>query len=282
MRDPDRAELAVRYGNVPTTRAMESLAGLISAAFMVNAEHRRMSGVDRRLTEAKRACQLEYTPEEVSKLEKAGLSGDIYTPITDVKCRAANALLSNLFNAQAGKSWSLAPTPDPDVPESVTVEAFQSIVQEIFSVTAQTGQVPSEEEVFLAARERVDEVFDAKVKWARQRAERMETRVHDNMVEGGWDDAFALFLEYLCTYGTALVIGPEMRVMPVTGCREGRLGNLKYKMECRSIPCFEAVNPWDCYPAPNARRVEDGALCIRVRYTSEELCPSPYMPSQSP
>jgi len=91
------------------------------------------------------------------------------------------------------------------------------------------------------------------------------------MVEGGWDDAFALFLEYLCTYGTALVIGPEMRVMPVTGCREGRLGNLKYKMEYRSIPCFEAVNPWDCYPAPNARRVEDGALCIRVRYTSEEL-----------
>jgi len=108
-KDPGKAELAVRYGIIPTTAPMSALALHVHMTFLRNAEHRRASGIDMRLVRAMRSCRLEYSPEEVARLEEAGLSPDVYTPITDVKRRAASAQLGNLFNAKGQKSWTLSP-----------------------------------------------------------------------------------------------------------------------------------------------------------------------------
>ena len=270
-RDPDKAELAVRYGIIPTTAPMSALAHHVHMTFLRNAEHRRASGIDMRLVRAMRACRLEYSPEEVARLEEAGLSPDVYTPITDVKRRAASAQLGNLFNAKGQKPWTLSPTPVPEVPAGVLAECIRKVIGRFMAVCQSAGQVPPPQAAMDFAMRQMGVIRDEQTAWARQKAGRMEELVYDQLVEGGWDGAFALFLNYLCTYGTALILGPETRVMPVAGCKEGRLGELKYEMECRAIPCFEAVNPWDCYPSPGARKVTDGALCVRVRYTADEL-----------
>lgn len=268
---PEAQNESAVNGIIPTTQPAATLAGFVAGVFQRNSNHRMMSGVDAKLLRSLQMCRSKYTGEEEAKLAEIGVSKEMYTPITDTKRRSAMAQLNEIFNAPGDKPWTLSPTPVPDVPESVVREAFQEMIQDMVALSQQTGQIPDEQTIFKAAVDRVDEIYNRKMAWAKKRAERMERKVHDQLVEGGWITAFADYVNYLCTYGTALIIGPVERVQGIRRCKENRMGTLTYELEYRSIPVFEAVNPWDAYPAPAAKTVSDGPLCIRVRYTSDEL-----------
>lgn len=253
------------------TSASVGLVGFVTTAFQRNADHRMFSGVEEKLLRALRMVRGEFSPEELKKMREAGIPEEMFTPITDVKRRAAMAMILEIFNAPGDKPWSLSPTPIPDVPSSVAREAFLRIIKQVMEIAAQTGRIPSSQEIFKEAQDRVDDVFNEQMAWARKRAARMERKVHDQLIEGGWVEAFKEYVNFLTTYGTALIIGPVERVVACPRCKEGKLGVPVYTMQHRRIPVYEAVNPWDAFPAPAARRVEDGTLCIRVRYTSDEL-----------
>lgn len=268
---PEERNESAQNGVIPTTQPASTLAGFVGGVFQRNSQHRMMSGIDAKLLRSLQMCRSKYTAEEEAKLTELGISKEMFTPITDTKRRAAMAQLNEIFNAPGDKPWTLSPTPAPDVPESVAREAFTEMIQDMVALSQQTGQVPDEKTIFDAAVNRVDEVYNRKMAWARKRADRMDRKVHDQLIEGGWIKAFSEYVNYLCTYGTALIIGPVERVQGIRKCEENKMGTLTYKLSYRSVPTFEAVNPWDAYPAPAAKDVSDGPLCIRVRYTSDEL-----------
>lgn len=267
---------------VPTTFPMCRLAAFVMDAWRVAVDHRRASGVDERLRNALLAQTCRYTDEQRAKMRAAGIDERIFAPITATKVRAAKAMLVDIFNSSGEWPFTVDPTPDPDVPEQVVQEVVSDIggeLSKIFGQLEQMGvqQLSPQEEVLLqrivvqATQNRYDEIVNRKIAFARTRARRMERKVKDMMSEGGWIKAFNEYVDYICTYGTGIIIGPVPRVTPVNKCTQGKYGTPKYSRVYKVIPTYEAVNPCDCYPAPDAKDVEDGPLCIRVKYTANEL-----------
>ena len=251
--------------------------------FTTNVSHRRSSGVDQKLRKALLAQTCSYTPEQKEKMRKAGISEDIYAPITAVKVRAAKAMLVDIFQASGDWPFTLRPTPDPEVPSQVEEEALESVrndIEKIYDGLRGAGiqSLPPKAQnildgiIFNAFNTRYDEIQNRKEQFARQRAKRMEKKVQDYFAEGGFIDAFQEYVNYICVYGTGLILGPIPRVMPMNECKTDRkTGAVKYQRVYRKIPTYEAVNPMDCYPAPDAKSVDDGPLCIRIKYTANEL-----------
>ncbi len=268
---------------VPTTCPMSRLAAFVMGEFQKNADHRRTSGVDARLRKSLLAQTCSYSPEQKEKMRRAGLSEDIYAPITAVKVRAAKAMLVDIFQSAGDWPFTLHATPDPEVPEQVTAEAMASVEQDIakiFQSVAAAGvqELPPEAMELLqgmivnAASTRYDEIQNKKETFARVRARRMEKKVQDIFAEGGFVDAFQDYVNYICVYGTGLVLGPIPRVVAVNRCRTDKdTGAVKYERVLKRIPTFEAVNPMDCYPSPDAKSVDEGSLCIRVKFAPNAL-----------
>lgn len=268
---------------IPTTFPMSRIANFVQTAFRTNVDHRRSSGVDDKLRKALLAQTCSYTPEQKEKMRKAGISEDIYAPITAVKVRAAKAMLVDIFQAAGDWPFTLKPTPDPDVPSQVEEEALDSVRRDIDKIyegirSAGIQSLPPKAQqildgiIFNAYNTRYDEIQNKKEEFARLRAKRMEKKVQDYFAEGGFIDAFQEYVNYICVYGTGLILGPIPRIMPMNECKlDRKTGAIKYKRVLKRIPTYEAVNPMDCYPAPDAKSVDEGALCIRIKYTSNEL-----------
>jgi len=264
---------------IPTTEALRRIAVSVSADFRVGAYHRQQSGVDEMLVNSARAARMKYSPHQEDVLRANRLDPRSYPPLTAMYMRALQAMLSNIISQSGDKPYALSPSPKPTVPKSVTKKVMARIAQEIVQFFASHGgalQTPEEEQVFYVAiinrvNEMFDEVRNGEAEWARIRCERMDAKIHDQMVEGKYMREFAEFVRNFCVHGTA-VMTFSPRVVPMAKCREsGSLDALKYEMEYSRIPVFESVSPWDCYPAPNAKSVDDGPLCIRVRYTADTL-----------
>lgn len=273
---------AAPSAQVPTTAPMTRLASFLMDEFRINAQHRRLSGVDAMLERAARAARMKYAPEQEAVLKECGISPRNYRPLTLMKMRAARAMISDVVKQSGDKFYVLSPTPRPDVPKSVTRKVMSQIAQEIVSFFRKRGGLPLDDPKELAAfyisvivrvSDMHDEMRRREMEWARVRCERMDRVIHDQLVEGGFVEAFSRVVGYLCAYGTAVMVGPTVRVEAVCGCREvdGAAGAVKYVREYAAKPVYEAVSPWDCYPAPNARTMADGTFCMKVRYTANAL-----------
>ena len=267
---------------VPTTAPMTRLASFFIDEFRINAQHRRMSGVDAMLERAARAHGLKYTQEQEEILKQSGISPKNYRPLTKMKMRAARAMLTDIIKQSGDKFYVLSPTPKPTIPKYAKKKIMSQIAQEIVAFFQKRGLVPPGDRNTLAAfwfsiiirvANMYDEVRRREMEWARDRCDRMDNLIHDQLVEGKFIEEFHKVVGYICVYGTAVMVGPFPRVEAACGCKEvgGVDGAVKYTSEYVTRPVYEAVSPWDCYPAPNAKRVEDGTFCMKVRYTANEL-----------
>ncbi len=259
---------------------MSRLAARVMANWRTNVDHRMSAGVDAKLRKALLAQTCSYTAEQKEKMKRAGISEDVFSPITNTKVRAAKAMLTDIFQANGDYPFSIRPTADPDLPDRVERMARASVegdIAKVFTVLSRVGRplTPQGETVMVALIDnayssRYDELRNRLEQEARIRAKRMERRVQDYFDEGGFVDAFQEYVSHVCMYGTGLIRGPIPMVREVNVHRTVR-GVPKIARELRTIPCFEAVNPFDCYPAPGARDVEDGPLCIRVEYSASDI-----------
>lgn len=267
---------------VPTTAPMARLAARVMDTFRVNAEHRRVSGVDSMLEYAAMSAKMRYSPSQRAVLASCGIDPRNYRPLTAMKCRSARAMLTDIIKASGDKPYVLSPSPVPELPESARRRIAAELAGEIARLLGRNGGAfASEDEatafyvsVLSRAAQMHGEARRREAEWARERCGRMDAKIHDQLVEGGFVEEFGRLVGYLCVYGTGVMVGPCPRAVPACRCRErdtmaGPV--VKYERVYEVRPTYEAVSPWDCYPAPNARRVGDGSLCIRVRYTASEL-----------
>ena len=267
---------------VPTTKQMTRLASFFIDEFRTAAQHRRMSGVDAMLERAARAASLKYTPEQEAILKQSGINPRNYRPLTPMKMRAARAMLTDIIKQSGDKFYVLSPTPKPNIPKSARKKIMSQLAQEVVAFFAQRGGLPIENpqelaafyvSIIVRAATMHDEVSRREMEWARTRCERMDQLIHDQLVEAKFGETFNKIVGYMCVYGTAVLVGPYPRVEATCECKEDDEldGVLKYTREYTTRPVYEAVSPWDCYPAPNAKRIEDGTFCMKVRYTANAL-----------
>ena len=237
------------------TPSMVALAAEVMSAMRINYDHRRNCGIDDKLKYALMAHTCQYDDKQKAYLNRIGIKEKTYFPLTHSKNRAAKSMLVELANTGSEAPFVFNPTPDPDVPQEIGEEVLNKILMEImqiFSALEQSGvqQLPPEIQARLqtlvatATSRGYDEIENAEESFAKTRAKRLQRKVWDLMVEGGYLDAVMECLDNVIVYGTAVMAGPVMRnVVKNEVVKDKKNKVRKLKRVIKSIPTFEALNP---------------------------------------
>lgn len=268
------------------TPSMCALASRVMRQMRTNYDERSTNGINERLRYDVMAQTCSYDEKQKAFLKDIGINERIYSPVTSVKVRAAKSMLMELLSYGEEAPFSIHPTPDPEVPEEVVTETLQHTVGEIQNLMkflADNGitdeNIPPEvsEQIQSLVKKAMDVGFEEsegrKDDVARSSAKSLEKKVLDAMIQGGFKQAVLKCLDDVCTYGTCVLKGPFIRnVAHNKVVKDSKKGGVrKIRRAIDPILCYESISPVDCYPAPGAEDVSDGALCIRVRYTREQL-----------
>lgn len=240
------------------------LSGRIREAFQ-NARAGKLN-VEQDMLEALYARRGEYTPAKRAQIEEAR-QPLIYMMLASGKMRQVESLMRDvLLGTGADKPWTIQPTPDPEMPPNAVQAALQQLVGEI-QQAMQSGFPPTMQAAQDRLRQIRDEMFPLIMEEARKRAERMERKMEDQLIQGGFIDAMDQFITDMATFKTAFVMGPILRRKPKLSW--GEAGELQVTEEIKLE--WDRVDPFDVYPAAWARHIQDGPLCIKHRLSRQTL-----------
>jgi len=226
---------------------------------------------EERIIDALRRRNGEYSPEKLAQIKSQGGS-EIYMMLTSIKCRAAEAWINDVLFPAGDKPWKVEHTPIPEL--DPTIE--QTITEH---VAAEAQQWVAEFQQFLppeAIQERVDQLKDqlaTKMKEAADEiADRMDAKIEDQTEEGGWEQALKEVIKDTVTYPAGILKGPIVR----------RRKTLKWEQDqqegkWKPVPGEELrlewkrVAPFDIYPSPSSKGINDGYLFERHRLRRADL-----------
>jgi hypothetical protein len=229
------------------------------------------SFTERKLLKAKRQRKGEYDPEDLQQIQQFGGS-TIYMMITNVKCRAIESWVKDVMLPAGEKPWTIEPTPVADLPIEVEELIAVQVQKEARMMMLEAGPVVTMDDV----NERMEEIREDIRKQMQTQAVKetikMEDELEDDLVEGGFYDAFADFIKDFATYQTAFMKGPiikmrdclEWEINPATGQKMPVIKKV-LKRE------WERVSPFDIYPGPSSKSLQDGYVCERMRLRPSAL-----------
>lgn len=245
--------------------------------------------VEKRMIEALRQKNGEYSPEKLRSIQENGGS-ELYMMITDEKCAAAVAWLTDILFPADDRPWGTKPTPIPDLSPEQIAETHQRLAQEIegelrqdLMMMIQSGEItdPQQAEQWLmqASQARAEslpnEMHQEMIAVAKQVRMDVEERLADIIEEGEWNRAVIEALDDVCTFPAGIIKGPVYRKkrklkwidqqqqmgqgQPQQMQGADTAGPPVEVVEETTIE-FNRVSPFDVYPMPNARRPEDGII----------------------
>jgi hypothetical protein len=255
--------------NVRTTPQEMTLAKFVYKTFLDNEQYAVRQGFHDQMRESWRVCRSEYTPAEKAKLQRLGIPEDVSDPVVELRKFIALSQLKEIFSTSGNFPAKLSSTSRPEVPKYVTEAFLKQMLDELVQVVQTTGITPNEEQAAEFGRNRMAELMNAEKEHAHDEIEILERRVRDDFEEANFIESFNLGMEYLTVYGTALWEGPVPCVRWKNDWDKG--GKTKIKRKASNGVAFRAINPLDVYPSPDQTEVEDGSICIKVRFAPQEL-----------
>lgn len=202
--------------------------------------------IEDRLTETARARNMEYPPAKMAEIQAQGGS-EIFMGIVSTKCRTATAWLRDtLLGTGTDKPWSISATPIPDVPPDI-IDRLEGIMQQnLMQFYDQGGeQIPPEELKNLAAGMKDTAMREMKHE-AEKRVDRMEKKMEDQLIEGGYVKSLFEFTNDIATYPYAVLKGPVPRKRKIMKYSDN--GGLEPSEVVRDE--WERVDPYKFYWSP--------------------------------
>ena len=224
---------------------IQGLASHVHKRWVVMRDHKQEE-IEDRLTETARARNMEYPPEKMAEIQAQGGS-EIFMGIVSTKCRTATAWLRDtLLGTGTDKPWSISATPIPEVPSDI-VDRLEGIMQQnLMQFYAQGGgEIPPEELQNLASGMKDTAMREMKHE-AEKRVDRMEKKMEDQLIEGGYVKSLFEFTNDIATYPYAVLKGPvprKRKVMKYNGA-----GGLEPSEVVRDE--WERVDPYKFYWSP--------------------------------
>ena len=226
--------------------------------------------VEQKMLKSVRARRGEYDPDKLAQLREQG-SATIFMMLTSNKCRAASSWLRDvLLTGSDDKPWSLKPNPipdmEPDILNDLMMRAQQQLQQLLMS-----GINPTDEEVKQMLLDLKDAAYRELGDIAQETAERMEKKMHSQLLEGQWTTAFAQFIDDLVTFPSAILKGPVVRNRPQLKWIKDQNGQYALDVQNTLTLEWERVSPFHLYPAPDASTINDGYLIERHKLSRADL-----------
>lgn len=225
---------------------------------------------DIEMLSAVRSRRGEYDPETLAKIKKQGGS-EIYMMLFATKARQAKALLVDvLVGSGADKPWTIHPTPKPELPPEEVNQIMQAVYEEVaqMEMAGQPVAVGDIRQRLLDAKQNLENQIQ---ETARIYAERAEHKIEDMLDEGGWLEALDQFIDDLMVFKTAFIKGPIVRNKQQLKWEQQADGTFKPMPKREQKLEWERVDPFNIYPAPWSRTVNDGFLIERHKLSRQDL-----------
>jgi hypothetical protein len=226
------------------TPLIQGLAAHVRRRWEIMRDHKRLE-IEPRLTECLRARSMEYSPEKLAQIREHGGS-EIFMGVVSTKCRTATAWLRDtLLGTGDDKPWSLSATPVPEVPPEVQ-KRLQRIMEQNLQQYYAAGNPPVDPaELQQLAEGMKDTAMRAMTEEADKRVDRMEKKMEDQLVEGGFTKALYEFTNDIATFPYAVLKGPIPRKRKAMKYVEGGLAAVDVLRDE-----WERVDPYKFYWAP--------------------------------
>jgi len=240
------------------------LAAHVNKRWTVMRDHKKQE-IEDRLTKTARARNMEYSPGKMAEIKSQGGS-EIFMGIVSTKCRTATAWLRDtLLGTGDDKPWSISSTPIPDVPPDI-IERLQGIMEtNLAQHYEQGGEQVKETDLKQLAKGMKDTAMREMKHEADKRVERMELKMEDQLIEGGFVKALFEFTNDIATYPFAALKGPVPRKRNILKYVEG--GGLEPHEVVRDE--WERVDPYKFYWAPWGDDIQNMPV-IEVHHLTRE------------
>ena len=273
-----------------------TLEGYVVRTYEENKQARTESSVDQEMLDSLYQVNGEYTPAEIaSMLNKS----NIFMNLTATKKRAGMSWIQDILQPANAFPMEFRPTPveelPPEIEESIR-DSFERDQQELVAKIREKyqahgqppeGQVgpdgqpvqqappkpPSAMSVSRELREinelkrDIDEAITEEInKVARQQCVKIQTKVLDDLKQGGWDPAFSEFISDFLVFPTAFMKGPVVTTKKKLTYKNGIPEVIR-----EVVFLNKRVSPFDIYPSPSAESVYDGNFVEHLRLTRKEL-----------
>ncbi|NJN00165.1 MAG: hemophilus-specific protein, partial [Aquincola sp.] len=257
------AQRSAEMQNQEQAPEMKQLAAHIRSRMTEMKNFRNAEGIAQRLIAAFRAYKGMYDATQLTEIRAFGGS-EVYARITSSKCRAATALLRDVY-LSSERPWALDPTPVPTVPDNID-ESINQLVSVETSTMQAAGQQVDQQMIADRVRMLREAAERAAKKQAETEADRASLQVDDLMREGGFYEAFAEFLIDLPIFPFACIKGPVVR-------RKSQIKWVEGKAVQQQTPkmFWHRVSPFDLYWSPGASNVMEAEFVERIRLTRSEL-----------
>ena len=249
------------------------LVGYIRKAWQA-AYSAKSTFIEKRLLDSARQRKGEHNPERLANLARYGGS-KIYMMITSMKCRSLVSWLKDVELPPGQKPWSIDPTPVPELPPSMEKDVYAQVEAELTQLIAQYGPEAVTADWVIERIESVEsEATKKKTRMSTKTAKRIEKIIEDQLVEGGYYDALADFINDLATYPSAILKGPVIRKKPQLVWTEDQNGNFVPATEEKYSRQYYCVSPHDGFPSPGSKGINDGYFIeeLRLRRKDIEAC----------
>lgn len=272
-----REEAQRKTEEVQNSLPVSSLAGHIRSAFTIAVTDR--STVTERMLSCLRQREGKYNAEQL-EIINASNGTKLFMMLTDIKCQALESWMKDIMIPSGERPYSIEPTPVPDVPPQIAQKALQVFLQDYLRRVQ--SQLPPGQEFNMSMVDQEDfnsalEMFEKDLvkaikERAKEDADSLEDFVDDELREGGWYKVLSEFINDFATYPTAFIEGPLHRRRSVLHWDpiEGTVMSELRVVE-KTVKEYERIPPFNVYPSPGSKSLQDGNLCVKKRYNRADL-----------
>ncbi|MBI9090725.1 MAG: hypothetical protein JEZ12_16025 [Desulfobacterium sp.] len=269
-----------------------SLASYVRDAWQASKEAKVK--IESTMIEALRQKKGEYDPQKLAAIRE-NPGSEIFMMLTDEKCAAAVAWLTDILFPADDKPWGTKPTAVPDLsPEQMgfiqqrLAQETQSEIRQELIMQIQAGAITDQnmaqkwlqQTMQSRAETMAEELRHEMIQAAKEARLKVETKLADVVEEAGWEDAVIEGIDDICTFPAGVIKGPVFRKkkklrwkkqqaqpgQPQIG-QAGQPGAGYPELDGPPVEVreeigleFNRVSPFDVYPLPNARKPEDGII----------------------
>ena len=239
------------------------LSSHVRKRWEVMRDHKKQD-IEGRLTKTARARNMEYSAAKMAEIKAQGGS-EIFMGIVSTKCRTATAWLRDTLLGTGGdKPWSISATPVPDVPPDIITKLQGIMQQNLMQFYAQGGDQVDPTNLKQLASGMKDTAMREMKHEAEKRVDRMEKKMEDQLIEGGFVKALFEFTNDIATYPFATLKGPVPRKRKVLEWAEGGLAPTETVRDE-----WERVDPYKFYWAPWGDDIQNMPV-IEVHHLTRE------------
>ena len=262
---------------------LDKLTSHISKQWQINKDDRVR--IEQEMLDMQEAVNGTYNSNQLSAIRSQGGS-EIFIPLTSMQCNAGASWLLSVLNPPGDKAFSFKPTPIPELPQAMLNKIRESVKQTIQQSAPKAegtespmnpvgipagpdGAPMTPKSVSDIADKEGEDLYKRVNKESVKRAERMEQKVYDQLINSGWFSTLEDFVTDLVSFPTAFIKTTYITKtsMAVTSVE----GQMSMDSKEELVEKDERVSPFDIYPSPDQTCINDGSLIERLKLSRSEI-----------